>query len=70
MAAVKAGSFHAQGPARRPFQWRDYIAAAAVVLAIVVSLVGAFIVISHAAAEPPHMRRLTLASFEASGRTA
>jgi hypothetical protein len=54
--AVKAGA-------------KDYIAIAAVVLAIVVSLAGACIVITHADSEPPHMRRLTLAALETSGRT-
>jgi len=49
--------------------WKDYIATAAVILAIVVSLAGAFIVVTHAASEPPHMRRLTLASAEDPGRT-
>jgi hypothetical protein len=45
-----------------------WLAVSAVILAIIVSLAGAYIVITHAASEPPHMRRLTLASFDNPGR--
>jgi len=40
---------------------RTAVAIAAVVIAILVSLVGAWFVIEQAASEPPHMRYITLA---------
>ena len=40
---------------------RTAVAVAAVVIAIVVSLVGAWIVIVEASVEPPHMRLLVIA---------
>ena len=40
---------------------RTAVAIAAVVIAIVVSLIGAWVVITEAAAEPPHMRMLVIA---------
>jgi len=40
---------------------RTAVAIAAVVIAILVSLIGAWVVIEQAAANPPHMRLLVIA---------
>jgi hypothetical protein len=60
-AAVKTGNDFASKPQRRLRLRSDYIATAAVVLAIVVSLAGAFFVIVQSSAEPSHLRHATLA---------
>ena len=47
---------------RRPRSRSDYIATAAVILAIVTSLAGASFVIVQSSREPAHMRQVTLAA--------
>lgn len=47
---------------RRPRTRSDYIATAAVVLAIMTSLAGAYFVIVQSAREPAHLRHVTLAA--------
>ena len=61
-AAVKTGHDFASEPEPRFRLRSDYIATAAVVLAILVSLAGAIFVIMQSASEPSHLRYVTLAS--------
>ena len=60
-AAVKTGHDFASEPERRFRLRSDYIATAAVVLAILVSLAGAFFVIVQSTAEPSYLRHVTVA---------
>ena len=59
---MKTGNDFAAEPRRRLRLRSDYIATAAVVLAIVVSLAGAFFVIVETTQEPAHLRHVTLAA--------
>lgn len=59
---MKAGNHFVEEPRRRFRLRSDYIATAAVVLAIAVSLAGAFYVIVQSARETSHLRLTTLAA--------